>query len=207
MEQAAVIDEWGFVRRGMAALLAEQGVRVVAQAATATEAFAALEGESVDLVVIGSSPDSSVLDAVRRASADPRLGIIAVVPVMDQASILDLCAAGAHAVLSRSCAEAAFADAVASARRRERYVSHELLAAIFPGPRHRSPASVRRVSLTKRERAVLVQLVAGRSNQEIAENLCIGRETVKTHLVNIYAKLDVQRRDQAVGVALQGGLV
>ena len=73
--------------------------------------------------------------------------------------------------------------------------------------RHRSPTSVGRFKLTEREQAVLAQLVAGGTNREIADALCIGTETVKTHLVNIYAKLDVQRRDQAVGVALQGGLV
>ena len=207
VEQGVVIDEWGYVRRGMAALLTEAGVRVVAQAATATEGFAALKAETVDVIVIGCLPDSTVLEAVRRASADRQLGIVAVVPVVDRSAIIDLCSAGAHAVLARSSSESDLADAVAHARRGERYIGRDLLAAIFPGPRHRSPTSVGRFKLTEREQAVLAQLVAGGTNREIADALCIGTETVKTHLVSIYAKLDVQRRDQAVGVALQGGLV
>jgi len=207
MGRAVVIDEWEFVRHGIAALLTEEGFEVIAAAATATDGFAALDGEQADVIVIGSTPDASVLDAVRRAAGDPTMGIIAIVPTLDRGLTLDLCAAGAHAVFSRSSSRSDLATAVLHACRGERYVSPDLLAAIFPGPRPVPPLARYRDRLTQREQAVLTELVAGGSNREIADSLCIGTETVKTHLVNIYAKLDVRRRDQAVGVALQGGLV
>ncbi|MFC1873956.1 LuxR C-terminal-related transcriptional regulator [Chloroflexota bacterium] len=56
-------------------------------------------------------------------------------------------------------------------------------------------------SLSERELEVLRLIVAGMSNREIAEKLIIGEGTVKTHINNIYSKLDVQRRTQAIAQA------
>ena len=52
--------------------------------------------------------------------------------------------------------------------------------------------------LTERELEVLQLIVDGMSNREIAEKLIIGEGTVKTHINNIYSKLDVKSRTQAI---------
>ena len=54
---------------------------------------------------------------------------------------------------------------------------------------------------------MLELLATGRSNREIAVALHIGAETVKTHLSNLYLKLAVTSRDQAVAAALRSGLL
>ena len=54
---------------------------------------------------------------------------------------------------------------------------------------------------------MLKLLAAGKSNPEIAEALFIGRGTVKTHVVNILAKLDAGSRTEAAAIAYQRGLV
>ena len=61
--------------------------------------------------------------------------------------------------------------------------------------------------LTPREAEVLALLVDGLSNNEIASQLFISRSTVKTHLSNIFAKLGVGNRVEAVRMALERGLV
>ncbi|MEO0470833.1 MAG: response regulator transcription factor [Bacteroidota bacterium] len=61
--------------------------------------------------------------------------------------------------------------------------------------------------LSKREFDVLQQLAKGATNKQIAETLFISENTVKTHLSNIYDKLDVKRRTQAVGKAREMGLI
>ena len=61
--------------------------------------------------------------------------------------------------------------------------------------------------LTPREMDVLRQLALGHSNKEIADSLAIGDETVKTHVGNVFAKLQVENRAQAVVQALKRGLV
>ena len=62
-------------------------------------------------------------------------------------------------------------------------------------------------SLTKREREILTLLVAGKSNQEIAENLFITSGTVRVHIHAILQKLEVRDRTQAAIVAIQQGLI
>ncbi|AWA31252.1 helix-turn-helix transcriptional regulator [Flavobacterium magnum] len=62
-------------------------------------------------------------------------------------------------------------------------------------------ALVSRLELSKREMEILSLLASGHSNQEIAGSLFISLSTVKTHLQNLFEKLDVKRRTQAVDKA------
>ena len=61
--------------------------------------------------------------------------------------------------------------------------------------------------LSERELEVLVLLAAGRSNRQIASELFVALSTVKTHIKNIYGKLDVRNRTQAVSRAGELGLL
>lgn len=61
--------------------------------------------------------------------------------------------------------------------------------------------------LTAREADVLRLLVTGATNRQIAQALCISRETVKTHVANILHKLDAASRAEAVGLAYSRGLL
>lgn len=63
------------------------------------------------------------------------------------------------------------------------------------------------LGLSKRECEVLEQIALGLSNQDIAEKLFISLSTVKSHAANLYFKLDVQRRTQAVSKARELGLI
>ena len=64
----------------------------------------------------------------------------------------------------------------------------------------------RRTGLTPRELEMLVAVVGGRSNREIAQELWVTEQTVKFHLGNVYRKLSVANRAAAVQVAMQGGV-
>ena len=63
------------------------------------------------------------------------------------------------------------------------------------------------LGLSKRELEVLTLMAAGMSNQQIAEKLFVSLNTIKTHLSNVFLKLDVQRRTQAVEKARRLSLV
>ena len=64
-------------------------------------------------------------------------------------------------------------------------------------------ATTHSVILSKKERVVAKQIITGASNQEIAENLCVSLSTVKTHAQNIYSKLGVNKRPQAIEALLR----
>jgi len=69
------------------------------------------------------------------------------------------------------------------------------------------PPADARQTLTSREHEVLQLLAAGRSNPEIADALFISRRTVTTHVTNLFAKLGVGNRVEAVTAAQRQGLL
>ena len=76
-------------------------------------------------------------------------------------------------------------------------------AALPPAPATESGDTL----LSPRERRVLDLLAQGRSNKEIARELGVSANTVKTHLANLYAKLGARRRTEAVAVARRSGVI
>jgi len=66
------------------------------------------------------------------------------------------------------------------------------------GPFQRNAAALKSLGVTDREFAVLECLAAGDSNKEIARSLGVSPNTVKTHVANLFAKLEVERRTQAI---------
>lgn len=203
---AVIIEARVLARLGIGVVLPRAGTPVVASAATLIDGFRATDDLGAALVVLGNCTDATPRQAIRRLAALP-VGIVVLAGPADTSAAIELCTLGAHAVLDREASEEELATAVHHALLGERYVPPRILgSALGPGCAHR-PGQRPRFALTQRERAVLAELAAGRSNQEIADQLCIGAETVKTHLTNIYAKLAVRRRHQAVGIALQHGLV
>lgn len=66
---------------------------------------------------------------------------------------------------------------------------------------------IKQLGITPRELEVLEQMAQGLSNQEIAEKLFVSLNTVKTHSSNVFSKLDVQRRTQAIQKAKELGLI
>ncbi len=94
---------------------------------------------------------------------------------------------------------------VGEARRIAGELSGDTKHATQPSRRRRGPR--RNPELTERELDVLGELVAGRTNQEIASNLAISHKTVMHHTVSVYRKLAVRGRAEAVAHALRTGLV
>ena len=69
------------------------------------------------------------------------------------------------------------------------------------GPFERNQAAIRSLGLTDRECEILDRLATGRSNKELARELGISPNTVKTHVSRVFEKLEVQKRVQAIAKA------
>ena len=71
----------------------------------------------------------------------------------------------------------------------------------------RNDAAIRSLGLTPRDFEILELLAAGQSTKEIARQLAISPNTAKTHLANVFQKLEVQRRTQAIHKARELALI
>ena len=87
------------------------------------------------------------------------------------------------------------------------WVGWRIAARARPETFHRNDAALTSLGLTGQEVKVLERLAAGRSNKEIARELGLSPNTVKTHVANLYGKLEVSRRTQAVGKARELALI
>lgn len=205
-----VADDHELFRDGVRALLGSlPTTQVVAEAATGEEAVArALElGPDVVLMDIGM-PDMNGIEATSRIlEASPQIGIIIVTMFEDDDSVFAAMRAGAkgyilkgagQAELMRALEAVAHGEALYNAKIAERVLqffktsrSH-LPLAIFP-------------DLTEREREVLDLIAQGLSNPAIARRLMISEKTVRNHITNIFSKLQVTDRAQAVIRARDAG--
>jgi two-component system, NarL family, response regulator LiaR len=71
----------------------------------------------------------------------------------------------------------------------------------------RNDARVEQLGITRRELEILEAIAAGLSNREIAAQLYVSENTVKTHAASVFEKLDAKRRTQAVQLAKEAGLI
>jgi DNA-binding NarL/FixJ family response regulator len=202
--KAIVGDSWAVLRAGVAAVLGQAGVDVVAQVEAGRDLLALGDRDDVELVVVGHLHDLSPVTAVAALLvARPELRVLVLLDNADRGDTIGVLDAGAAAIVARSANDTDLREGVLRARRGERFVAPALLAQAF-GPSGRIAAPQ---LLTARERAVLEQLAQGRSNRQIAQTLFIGEATVKTHLSRIYQKLEVENRVQAVGRARERNLL
>jgi DNA-binding NarL/FixJ family response regulator len=200
-----VIDVSAVVRWGLEAILRRHGVASVAAASTASEAVALVRRSTSapSIALVGLVDDQHVTDLVGALTRGHDCPVIALLPEHQMRLSISVLQAGARAVIERDARTIDMTSTIDAAMSGLRYISPGLIDALAT-PQPSRPGSPR---LTVRERQVLDSLVAGRTNGEIASRLFISEETVKTHVSNLFHKLGVRSRSEAVAVALRLSLV
>jgi len=148
------------------------------------------------------------IEATRQIVAGrPDARVVVLTMHDDVDTVTSAMAAGAVGFLPKNASRVDVLAAIEAAARGEGYlhssVTRDFLERVGP----MANRSLEAERLTEREHSVLVLLADGRSTRQIAEELLVGEETVKTHLAHIYQKLGVGDRVQAVALALRRGLV
>ncbi len=213
-----IADDQAMVRAGFAALLdAHDGIRVAGQAATGAEAVTMAARLDPDVILMDvRMPDLDGIEATRRilgptypAARVPRILMLTTFDIDDY--VYDALEAGASGFLLKDALPEELVHAVRVIAAGEALLAPSVtrrVIAQFAGRRPRAPrATTVLADLTDREREVLVLIGRGRSNGEIAAELFIAEQTVKTHVGKILAKLGARDRVHAVIVAYDTGLV
>ncbi|WP_405011163.1 response regulator [Kitasatospora sp. NBC_01539] len=200
-----IADDHPVVRAGLRAVLeTEPGLEIVAEAATAEQAVRLAAEQPVDVVLMdlrfgGGMTGCEATAAITARPGAPR--VLVVTTYDSEADTLGAIGAGATGYLLKDAPPAELAGAVRDAAAGRTALAPAVADRLMD--RMRTPA----VALSLREVQVLELVARGLPNLEVARRLHISQATVKSHLVHVYAKLDVDSRTAAVAAATDRGLI
>lgn len=206
-----IADDHMLFRAGLDVLLASMpDLTVVGQAATGLEAVARAEALQPDVVLMDlSMPDMNGIEATRAiVSVSPHVGVVMVTMFEDDESVFAAMRAGARGYVLKGADQEEMLRVIRSVARGEALFGPAIaqrLTQFFAQTRTPLPATVF-PDLTEREREVLAHLAAGENNGEIARRLGVSAKTVRNHVSNIFNKLQVVDRAQAIIRARDAGL-
>ena len=205
-----VVEDQDLYRSGLVALLGENGLTVVGEAASGPEAVDVSLQQLPDVVLMDINlPGFDGVEAVRRISASaPAIQMIVLTVAADDATIVDALMAGATGYVLKDAPMEDILLGVHAVLRGESLLSPRVARALVRRVRSERARPARPAAkLTDREREVLALLADGRENAEIAAALFISQNTVKSHVSNVLEKLGVANRVQAVVRAHMDGLL
>jgi DNA-binding NarL/FixJ family response regulator len=202
-----VVDDHALVREGLRQVLKglEENLQVL-QAGTCEQAFATAQTHGdLDLVLLDYHlPDMNGLEALSIfGERHPELPIVLLSGSANVQMMRQVLQAGAAGFVTKSCVSDELLRAVRSVLGGDIYLPQELSGANAFEP-SASTAGTRPV-LTQRQELVLRCLLDGMANREIADQLHVSEETVKTHVAAILRHFEVQNRTQAVVAAARIG--
>lgn len=194
--RVVVVDDHVVVRSGLEQLLATtDDIRLVGTANNGLEAIDLVAATDPDVVLMDlSMPELDGVEATRRISDRfPRSRVLVLTSFSDQSRILDALAAGADGYLLKHAEPEEIAAGIRSVHAGEAPLDPKAARVLLESRRTKRNA----VTLTDREREVLLLVRSGLANKQIARKLGISERTVKAHLTSVFQRLGVTDRTQA----------
>ena len=206
-----IADDHPLFRAGMRALLeAVADMQVVGMAATGDEVLALAERCQRDVVLMDlQMPDMGGIEATRRiVDSYPSTAVLVVTMFDDDYSVFTAMRAGARGYVLKDADEEEVLRSIRAVGHGEAIFSPAIarrMVEFFAVPRsgarpHAFP------QLSQREREVLGLIAQGVNNAAIADRLCLSPKTVRNHISNIFSKLQVADRAEAIVRAREAGL-
>jgi DNA-binding NarL/FixJ family response regulator len=206
-----IVEAQRLFRQSLRLLLErERDVDAVVEAANGREAYRLAVEHKPDIVLLDVDMlDLDVESVTKLIHQDiPDTRILLLARYDEDTRIVAAMQAGAFGYVLKDTDQTDFLRIMRATARGEHILSpimpegfvHNVPGAV--GPTHKNHTTLL-PSLTEREQEILVCAAAGRSNKEIAEQLCVSIDTVKTHLHHVYQKLSVDGRVEAILTYLQ----
>ncbi len=202
-----IVDDHQMVRLGLSSFMNIQpDIEVVGEAADGESGYLKAKNLKPDVILMDLVMDRlDGIGATQKILAEmPEQRILILTSFLDDEKVFPALAAGAKGYILKTSQAAEIASAVRKVASGQDVLSVAVKEKINQ-QKHRKPELYD--NLSKREMEVLKILAQGLSNQEIADQLFISLKTVKTHVSNIFNKLEVNDRTQATIYAIQHKLV
>ncbi|GAB4522055.1 MAG: response regulator transcription factor [Anaerolineae bacterium] len=199
-------EDHNIVRQGTRLYLESMGVAVVGEATNGRETVELAGKLRPDVVVMDiHMPELTGVEATRRIHHEyPDIRILVLTAYDEPAYVHALLDAGADGFILKTAELSELYKALHEVAGGRKAYDAETLAR---ARKHISEMSAQIEALTERELEVLAQASQGKTNKEIGKHLFISDRTVQGHLKNIYQKLGVTTRTEAVAIALQHGFI
>jgi len=204
-----IADDHAIVRKGIRALLAtEPEIEVVGEAEDGEQAIAHTQQLAPDVVLMDLvMPGLDGLDATRQIVAQqPRTHILVLTSFAGDDKVFPAIKAGAQGYLLKDSGPEELVQAIQQVFRGESSLHPSIARKLLRELADPTPREPEVDALTEREIEVLQLVAEGHSNREISEQLTISEATVRTHVSNILAKLNLGSRTQAALYALRTGI-
>jgi DNA-binding NarL/FixJ family response regulator len=195
-------DDHPSLRTGLASILNSQpGLAVVAEAGSGREAVEKASATTPDVLIVDlRMPDGDGIQTIKDlVAANPQVKVLVLTTYDNEEDIFNALEAGARGYILKDTTSEEIIEAVRMIHEGKRYLP--------PGIAARLADRMIRPALTPRELDVLRLVSRGRTNKEMAAAMFISEETVKSHMKGLFHKLGVHDRAEAVGIALQRGLL
>ena len=205
-----IADDHPVFRFGLRALLqGEPDMEVVGEATTGHEAVEMALALHPDVILMDlNMPELNGIEAIRRIRAAAPAIAILVITMFDDDTVFAAMRAGARGYLLKGAAARETLRAVRAVAHGEAIFSPTIADRIIHYFAHvpRQSSSTAFPELTDREREVLNLIARGLTNRAIAERLVLSEKTVRNHVSNIFSKLQVADRAEAIVRAREAGL-
>lgn len=207
MIQIMLVEDHAVVRNGYRRLLdAEGDMRVVAEAASADEAYACLSAGGIELAVVDLNlRGSSGLDAIRRMLARERGLKVLVISMHDNPSyVTQAIRLGALGYVTKCSEPDEMLEAIRAVAAGRRFLSTDVAQSLASAALEEDALMAR---LTPKEFDVLCMVVNGEPTASVAETLHLSQKTVSNHMTAIRQKLEVDNDFKLIQLAARFGLV
>ena len=202
-----IVDDHTMVRTGLSAFIeAKPDLELVGEAKNGQEALRVCEQVKPDVILMDLVMPRMDGIATTRVIREhwPEVQVIALTSFQDQARVQEALQAGALSYLMKDVSIDELADAIRDAHAGRSTLSPEAAQALVQAARQ-GPAPGH--DLTPREREVLFLMVEGLNNPQIGNALFVSVTTVRSHVSNVFSKLGVSNRAEAITLALRSKLV
>lgn len=206
-----IADDHKLFRQGLISLMKTRGelVKVVGEAETGTEAVSLAALLRPDIILMDIyMPECNGIEATREIRQKyPKIAIIILTSSEADEHLREAVSLGISGYLLKNLDGEELFELLAGIKRGEAAMTRAMAARLLKNAADARAGTSEGDGLTGRELEVLRLVARGASNMQIAEELVISVNTVKSHLKNILAKLQLENRTQVAAYALERGLV
>ncbi|HEU5138672.1 MAG TPA: response regulator transcription factor [Bacillales bacterium] len=209
MIRVLLVDDHEMVRMGLSAYLESQSdIEIVGEASNGEEGVRLAEETVPDVILMDLVMEGmDGVEATRQISLVlEQVKIIVLTSFVDDDKVVPVLEAGAFSYLLKTSKAGEIAEAIRAASRGESILEAKVTGKVLSNMRGSGERKLHE-ELTGREIEILRLIAEGKTNHDIADELFIAVKTVKTHITNIFSKLEVDDRTQAAIYAHRNKLV